>query len=159
MTTQRTAPSPRRQLKIGHRVTTMHLALPASLARAGVIVLHPWWGLNDDVIGFADRLAEAGFAVAAPDLFAGQIATTIPEAEGLSDSVDEDVADAFVLAAVDELGAVIGDPTARIGVVGFSFGAAWRSVRRCMASPRSIGTWGPPIEPSSPSSMESSGGN
>lgn len=125
MTTQQTAPGPRRQLKIGHRVTTMHLALPASLARAGVIVLHPWWGLNDDMIAFADRLADAGFAVAAPDLFAGQIATTIPEAEGLSDSVDEDVADAFVLAAVDELGAVIGDPAARIGVVGFSFGAAW----------------------------------
>jgi carboxymethylenebutenolidase len=125
MTTQRTAPSPRRQLKIGHRVTTMHLARPAATARAGVIVLHPWWGLNDDVIAFTDRLAETGFVAGAPDLFAGQVATTIPEAEGLSDSVDEDVADAFVLAAVDEVGAVIGDPAARLGVVGFSFGAAW----------------------------------
>jgi carboxymethylenebutenolidase len=130
MTTQQTAPSPRRQLKIGHRVTTMHLALPASpasagVARAGVIVVHPWWGLNDDVIAFTDRLAEAGFAAAAPDLFAGQVATTIPEAEGLSDSVDEDIADAFVLAAIDELGATVGDPSARLGAVGFSFGAAW----------------------------------
>jgi carboxymethylenebutenolidase len=129
MTTQRTAPSPRRQLKIGHRVSTMHLALPASpaaeVASAGVVVLHPWWGLNDDVIAFTDRLAEAGFVAGAPDLFAGRVAATIPEAEGLSDSVDEDVADAFVLAAVDEVGAVIGDPTARLGVVGFSFGAAW----------------------------------
>jgi carboxymethylenebutenolidase len=129
MTTQQAALSPRRQLKIGHRTTTMHLALPASpaaeVASAGVIVLHPWWGLNDDVITFTNRLAEAGFAAGAPDLFAGHVATTIPEAEGLSDSVDEDVADAFVLAAVDELGALIGDPAARLGVVGFSFGAAW----------------------------------
>jgi carboxymethylenebutenolidase len=125
MTAQQTAPSPRRQLKIGHRVTTMHLALPASLARAGVIVLHPWWGLNDDVIAFADRLADAGFAAAAPDLYAGQVATTIPEAEGLSDSLDEDIADAFVLAAVDELGATVGDPSARLGAVGFSMGGAW----------------------------------
>jgi carboxymethylenebutenolidase len=130
MTTQQTVPGHRRQLKIGHRVTTMHLALPASPARAGVasagvIVLHPWWGLNDDVIAYTDRLAEAGFAAAAPDLFAGQVATTIPEAEGLSDSVDEDIADAFVLAAVDELGATVGDPAARLGAVGLSFGAAW----------------------------------
>ena len=120
----------RRELKIGHRVTTMHLARPASPAQAGVaqpgvIVLHPWWGLNDDVIAYVDRLAEAGFAAAAPDLYAGQIATTIPEAEGLSDSLDEDIADAFVLSAVDELGAVVGDPAARIGAVGFSMGGAW----------------------------------
>jgi carboxymethylenebutenolidase len=103
----------------------MHLALPASQAHAGVIVLHPWWGLNEDVIAFTDRLAEAGFAAVAPDLYAGQVATTIAEAEGLSDSLDEDIADAFVLAAVDELGAVVGDPAARLGAIGFSMGGAW----------------------------------
>ncbi len=130
MTTEQIALPNRRSLRIGHRVTTMHLALPASpahagVARAGVIVLHPWWGLNQDVIAYTDRLARAGFAAAAPDLYAGQVATTIPEAEGLSDSLDEDIADAFVLAALDELGAVVGDPSARIGAVGFSMGGAW----------------------------------
>jgi carboxymethylenebutenolidase len=119
------APANRRQLRIGHRVTTMHLALPASQARAGVIVLHPWWGLNEDVIAYTERLAEAGFAAGAPDLYAGQVATTIAEAEGLSDSLDEDIADAFVLSAVDELGAVVGDPAARFGAIGFSMGGAW----------------------------------
>ncbi len=125
MTTEDIALGHRRPLRIGHRVTTMHLALPASQARAGVIVLHPWWGLNEDVIRFTDRLAEAGFAAAAPDLYAGQLATTIPEAEALSDSLDEDVADAFVLAAVDELGVTVGDPAARLGAIGFSMGGAW----------------------------------
>ncbi len=130
MTTEEIALPNRRPLKIGHRTTTMHLALPGSpararVARAGIIVLHPWWGLNDDVIAYADRLADAGFAAVAPDLYAGQIATTIAEAEGLSDSLDEDIADAFVLSAVDELGAIIGDPAARIGTVGFSMGGAW----------------------------------
>lgn len=125
MTTEDIALDHRPSLRIGHRVTTMHLALPASQAAAGVIVLHPWWGLNEDVIAFTDRLAEAGFAAAAPDLYAGQVATTIAEAEGLSDSLDEDIADAFVLAAVDELGAVVGDPAARLGAIGFSMGGAW----------------------------------
>jgi carboxymethylenebutenolidase len=130
MTTDEIALGHRRPLRIGHRVTTMHLALPASpahagVARAGVIVLHPWWGLNEDVIAYTDRLADAGFAATAPDLYAGQVAFTIAEAEGLSDSLDEDIADAFVLAALDELGAAVGDPAARMGAVGFSMGGAW----------------------------------
>ncbi len=125
MTTEQIDIGRRRPLKIGHRVTTMHLAMPSSPASAGVIVLHPWWGLNDDVIAYTNRLAEEGFAAAAPDLYSGQIATTIPEAEGLSDSLDEDIADAFVLSAVDELGVAVGDPSARFGAIGFSMGAAW----------------------------------
>ena len=117
--------SERRSLRVGGQATTIYQALPAEQARAGVVILHAWWGLNDDVVAFADRLAEAGFAVAAPDLYAGQIATSIPDAERLSDALVEDVADAIVLAAVDDLAATIGDASARIGAVGFSMGAAW----------------------------------
>jgi carboxymethylenebutenolidase len=115
-----------RDLKVAGKPTTLHLATPDEAApQAGVIVLHPWWGRDADVLAYADRLAETGFAVAAPDLFAGQIATTIEDADRLSSTVNEDVADATVLAAVDELGGAIGDPSARIGAVGFSFGGAW----------------------------------
>jgi carboxymethylenebutenolidase len=117
--------SERRTIKVGGQTVTVYQSLPAERARAGVVVLHPWWGLNDDIGAFADRLAEAGFAVVAPDLYAGEIATTIPDAERLSGALVEDVADAIVLAAVDELAATIGDPSARIGAVGFSMGAAW----------------------------------
>jgi carboxymethylenebutenolidase len=117
--------SERRTLKVGGQAATIYQALPAERARAGVIVLHPWWGLNDDVVAYAERLAEAGFAVAAPDLYAGQIAMSIPAAERLSGALVEDVADAIVLAAVDDLAAAIGDPSARLGAVGFSMGAAW----------------------------------
>jgi carboxymethylenebutenolidase len=117
--------SERRTLRVGGQTATAYLALPAEPPRAGVIVLHPWWGLNDDVVAFAERLAGAGFAVVAPDLYAGEVATSIPAAERLSGALVEDVADAIVLAAVDELAAAIGDPSARIGAVGFSMGAAW----------------------------------
>ncbi len=55
----------------------------------GVVVLHPWWGLNEDVIAFADRLAGEGFAIAAPDLFDGSVATTVEDAERLARSADE----------------------------------------------------------------------
>lgn len=98
---------------------------PAPDARGpGVIVLHAWWGLNEDVRAYSDRLAEAGFAVLAPDLYRGPVATTVEEAERLSDGMDQSDADAIALAGVDRLVSRLG-PDARIGTVGFSLGAAW----------------------------------
>lgn len=88
-------------------------------------MLHPWWGLNDDVVVYCDRLAEAGFAVAAPDLYEGRLTTTIEDADRLSSALDEDVADAYVLAAVDALGEIVGNPDVRLGALGFSMGAPW----------------------------------
>src|SRR5262249_55777660 len=59
-----------------------------------VVVFHPWWGLNDDVIAYADRLAAAGFAVVAPDLVRGRTASTIEDAERLVQGADRGHADA-----------------------------------------------------------------
>src|SRR4051812_13724336 len=69
----------------------------------GVVVLHAWWGLNDDVQRFADGLADWGFAVVAPDMFGGQVAETIEDAERLSAAGDEGTADAAALAGIDSL--------------------------------------------------------
>jgi carboxymethylenebutenolidase len=107
------------------KLNLLHRALPTQPATAGIVVLHPWWGLNDDTKAYANRLADAGFAAVAPDLFDGRIATTIAEADALSSAVNEDAADALALAAVDALGEAIGDPSARLGAVGFSMGSAW----------------------------------
>ncbi len=90
----------------------------------GVVVLHPWWGLNDDVVAYADRLGEAGFAAVAPDLFGGQVATTVEDAERLAGAADEAAIDAIVLATVDGLAERLG-PTSKLAALGFSFGAHW----------------------------------
>jgi carboxymethylenebutenolidase len=107
------------------KIHQLHRSLPSQRAEAGVVLLHPWWGLNDDVTRYADRLADAGFAAVAPDLYDGRVATTIDEAEALSESLNEDAADAIALAAVDALGETIGDPSARMATIGFSMGGAW----------------------------------
>lgn len=59
------------------------LAVPVSDRDSGALVLHAWWGLNDTLKAFCTRLAESGFVAFAPDLFHGQIADTIAEAEAL----------------------------------------------------------------------------
>ena len=112
------------QLDANGRPTTLYVADAAGDDAPGVAVFHAWWGLNDDVKTFADRLAGAGFYVVAPDIYRGSITTEIEEAKQLTRSVDEADADAIALAAIDRLTDRLSAPS-RIGAVGFSFGAHW----------------------------------
>lgn len=102
-----------------------YLALPGKAKGSGVLLLHPWWGLNPFMKDFATRLAGEGYVVLAPDLFHGPVATTIEDAEKLANSaVPETImreaagATQFLLSHEQTTGSAI-------GVVGFSFGAAW----------------------------------
>ncbi len=101
-----------------------HLALPDGGATGcGVIVLHPWWGLNACMKSFADRLAGQGFVVLAPDLYHGAIAATIEDATRLRDALDP----AWVMREVAGAAAYLRDreetAAGPMGVVGFSLGA------------------------------------
>jgi carboxymethylenebutenolidase len=106
---------------------TGYLVEAAGDRAPGVLLLHPWWGLNATVRGWADELGGHGYSVLAPDMFGGRVATTIDEAQALVDSVEGDEAQ---LIAVEQIGLgsarhlaqLTGGP---IGVVGFSFGAAY----------------------------------
>ena len=89
--------------------------------RPGVVLLHAWWGLNQDVLDFADRLAREGFTVAAPDMFGGKVETTVEGAEKTADAADQAVVGNIVLAAVDWLAV----RTRPVAALGFSYGAAW----------------------------------
>jgi carboxymethylenebutenolidase len=106
-----------------------YLALPATGAGPGVVVLHAWWGLNDFFRELCDRLAAAGFVAYAPDLYGGgAVAATVEEAQRRLDEGDGAKMRAAALGAVDLLRghpAVRGE---RLGAIGFSMGAAWAAV-------------------------------
>ena len=96
----------------------------AGSGKAAVIVLHPWWGLNADVVRLADRLAGEGFAVMAPDLFNGQRASTPDEAEKLVQRFDSE--SARLLADIESVASHLRQHGAsKLGVLGLSFGAAY----------------------------------
>ena len=62
------------QLEVGREPARVYASGPDRTRR--VVVFHAWWGLNDDVIAYVDRLASAGFSVVAPDLVRGRTAST-----------------------------------------------------------------------------------
>jgi carboxymethylenebutenolidase len=104
------------------------LARPTAGAEGpGVLLLHAWWGLNETIRQFADRLADEGFIVLAPDMFGGVVVDTGEAAE--REVSQRDAAWKETLAIVrDGAERVLGDRGEigrGIGVVGFSFGAAY----------------------------------
>jgi carboxymethylenebutenolidase len=111
-------------IEAGDTTVRLYVAGDIEPGAPGVALFHAWWGINDDLVAYADRLAAAGFAVAAPDMFGGQVASTIDDADRLSGAADEAACDAIALAAVDHLLDRLG-PTSRVAAVGFSFGGAW----------------------------------
>lgn len=54
-----------------------------------VLLLHAWWGLNEDIRDLGDRLAGDGFTVMAPDLFDGTVLTTIDDAEAYTTRIEQ----------------------------------------------------------------------
>lgn len=54
----------------------------------GIIMIHEWWGLNDNIKDMADKLASHGYVVMAVDLYDGKVATTSEEARQLISSYD-----------------------------------------------------------------------
>ena len=55
---------------------------------SGVVMIHEWWGLNDNIKKMADILASHGYVVLAVDLYDGNVATTSEEARQLIASYD-----------------------------------------------------------------------
>lgn len=101
-----------------------YLVKSKSAPRAGILVMHAWWGLNDFTKSFCDRLAAEGYLVLAPDLYGGEIATTRAEAEKLRHKKIKRIASSKqVLVALKQLKAEAGGLP--LGLIGFSLGAYW----------------------------------
>ena len=100
-----------------------YVATPASGTGPGVLVLHAWWGLNDDFRGWCDQLAAAGFVALAPDYRAGRVATTIEDANAMRADFGVEQTQPVIEAAHDEL--LRRSEGGAVGIVGASMGAAW----------------------------------
>lgn len=113
-----------------------YLSLPAGADAPlpGVIVIHEWWGLNDHIRHWTDRLAAEGWAALAVDLYGGTVATNPEAAMAAMRAVDPERARATLLAARRWLTETWGGGDAPSAVIGWCFGGAW-SLRLAIADP------------------------
>ncbi len=67
-----------------------YLAKPAADGEyPGVIMIHEWWGLTDNIKEMAEKLASHGYVVLAVDLYDGQVGMTADEARQLRSSFEQ----------------------------------------------------------------------
>jgi carboxymethylenebutenolidase len=86
-----------------------------------MVVIQEWWGLNDQIKGEADRLAEAGYRALIPDLYRGKVGLDAKEAEHLMTNLNfGDAATQDVRGAVQYLK----QTGSKTGVTGFCMGGA-----------------------------------
>lgn len=86
-----------------------------------IIVIHEWWGLNDNIRNEAAKLAEAGYVALAVDLF-GKSTTDPKQAMGMVQGLDQKAATAELLAAVAYLRSQPFVKPDRVGSMGWCFG-------------------------------------
>ena len=129
-----------------------HLAT-AEGARAGVVAIQEWWGLNDQIRGVADRIAAAGFSALAPDLYDGRVTGEADEANHLMSGLD------WVGATETEvLGALryLKGSCDKVAVMGFCMGGALTVIASVKLAECDVGVcyYGiPPVEQADPAAI------
>ena len=113
--------------EVDDEVVYGHFAFPSDMIEPlpAVIMIHEWWGLNDNIRAMAERLAAEGYIVLAVDLFGGEVATDPGVARQLMlravenrDSVTSNIEQAYSF--VSE---IAGAP--RVASLGWCFGGGW----------------------------------
>jgi carboxymethylenebutenolidase len=118
-----------------------YLAEPVRITGApALVVIQEWWGLNDQIRGVADRLAQAGFRALVPDLYRGKSTLDAEEAHHLMTGLNfGDAASQDVRGALQHLKAT---GSAKAGVTGFCMGGALTVLSTVMAPETDAGvTW------------------
>ena len=117
----------------GGREVSAALGVPAALPAPAVVLVHEWWGLNDQIKAVASALAEAGYLALAIDLYEGQVTDDPGKARELVGGVNAE-------AATDTCASWVGwlrdheNATGKVGTVGWCFGGGW-SLNASLAAP------------------------
>ncbi|MFW5684377.1 MAG: dienelactone hydrolase family protein [Spirochaetota bacterium] len=102
---------------------TGHLAIPDGDGPfPAVMMIHEWWGLNQDIVIMAQALADEGYVVMAPDALRGELATNVPAAIALNTGTPDEQIHADLDGALAFLKAHEAVDPARIATMGFCFG-------------------------------------
>ena len=100
------------------------LALPEAEKAPAMLLIHEWWGLNDQIKSVAAELTNMGYVALAVDLYAGAATTTGAGARALMGKVDQHSAKQTLLGWHQWL-REHERAAGKIGTVGWCFGGGW----------------------------------
>lgn len=106
----------------GVRKTAGYLATPLAGSGPGLVLIQEWWGLVDHIVDLADRFAQEGFVVLAPDLYHGAKAKSPDAAGKLLMALDIAAAATDIVGASIHLKALNGEAPKKVGALGFCMG-------------------------------------
>lgn len=126
--------------ELGGTALRGYLARPAAAATAplpALLVVHEWWGLNDNVRMMTRRLAGEGYVALAVDLYRGRTGDTPDAARALMGEAmaSPDAGVANLRAGFTFLREAQHAP--KLGVVGWCFGGGW-SLQAALALPERV---------------------
>lgn len=87
-----------------------------------VLMLHEWWGLNEEITVLAEALAAEGYVVFVPDAYRGRVTSQIPRALYLRLGTPEEQVKADLDAALEYLISRPNVDSERVASLGFCFG-------------------------------------
>ncbi len=111
-----------------------YLALPATAAGPGLLVLQEAWGLVPEIRDVCDRLARAGFVALAPDLYRGEQAADAAQAARLMEALEIGRTERDLSAATLALRRQPETTGARLGCIGFCMGGQLALHAACLRS-------------------------
>lgn len=109
------------------------LARPAAAKAPGLLLIHEWWGLNDEMRDVATRMADAGFLALSVDLFEGEVANEPTRARTLMAGLDA----AKATETMTGWAGWMRRDTAcngKVGALGFCMGGGW-ALNTALATP------------------------
>ena len=113
--------------EVGNEIVYGHFAFPSDMIEPlpAIIMIHEWWGLNDNIRAMAERLAGEGYIVLAVDLFGGEMATDPEAARLLMLRAVEDPAG--VSSNIEQAFAFVSETAGAPAVasLGWCFGGGW----------------------------------
>jgi len=125
--------------EVDNEIVYGHFAYPSDMVEPlpAIIMIHEWWGLNDNVRAMAERLAGEGYIVLAVDLFGAEIASSPEAARQLMLRVVE--SPEFASANIEQAYAFVNDIAGapRVASLGWCFGGGW-SLNTAMLFPKDL---------------------
>jgi carboxymethylenebutenolidase len=117
----------------GGRRVTAALGVPAKTPAPAVLLVHEWWGLNQQIRGVASQLTDLGYLSLAVDLYDGKVASDPTAAKQYAGAVQPAQAIDTLTSWIDTL-RKRPDCSGKLATIGWCFGGGW-SLRASLARP------------------------